>query len=320
MALDMNARRRETAPVFLRGEPTEVVDPVMRSAEGYRGAALPASPSPTAALKPSTSLDDYVADPVGKYVAGPTYLVWYKNARLSGMVFWGRPEPEQVACVIRAIDINAEGGPRASLVDVRGVESVARPAFELLAHYVQSNTEKLRRRLSAQALVRPDGLVGVTVAGFYRVLGHPHPVEVFTDPYQALTWLGAGDQSPVILEVDKLVAAAGNAASIVRAIQAHFLRNPSRHLSLDEVAARLGISPRALQRELRKAKTSFQAEQNRAQVHYAKSLMLNTSRDIKQVAFEVGCSSPSSFDVLFRRVEGESLSAWRNRIRSEGSA
>ena len=275
------------------------------------------SPSPSGALRRSASVDDYVADPIGRYVSGPTYLVWYKNASLSGMVFWGRPEPEHVASVIRAIDLDAVGGLRASLVDARGVESIARPAFDLLAHYVQSNTERLRHRLSAQALLRPGGLVGVTVAGFYRVLGHPHPVEVFTDPYQALTWLGAGDQSGVILEVDTLLAAAGSAASIVRAVQAHFLRNPSKHLSLDDVAARLGFSPRALQRELGKAKTSFRAEQNRAQVHHAKSLMLNTSYDIKQVVFEVGCSSPSGFNVVFRKVEGESPSAWRNRIRSE---
>lgn len=117
-------------------------------------------------MEPSPCLRDYIANPIGRYTLGPTYLVWCKTTKLRGMVFWGRPEPEHMASVTRAIDV--DGGPRASLVDARRVESVVPEAFDTLAAYVRSRADKLRYRVYAQALLRPDGLVGATVAGFCR--------------------------------------------------------------------------------------------------------------------------------------------------------
>jgi AraC-like DNA-binding protein len=265
-------------------------------------------------MKPCASIQDYIANPIGRYILGPTWLVWYKAAGLSGMVFWGRPESEHIASVIRSIDIDVDGRPRASLVDARRVESIAPSTFDTLAAYVRSHYDKLKHRVSAQALLRPDGLVGTAVAGFYRVLAHPHPVEVFTDPYEALAWLGAAEQQDVIIEVDRIVESAGDTPSTIRALRAYLAENPSKTTSLREAAAFLGLSSRSLQRTLRAGNSSFRAEQNNARVESAKRLMLDTNFDIKRVAFEVGCVSASNFSVLFRKVAGQAPSTWRSRM------
>ena len=273
-------------------------------------------PDPTlsSAMKPSASLQDYVANPVGRYIHGSTYLVWHKSVRLRGLTFWGRPEPEHIASVIRSIDLDVDGEPPASLVDARRVTSIVPAAFDLLADYLRSHHDKLRHRVSAQALLRADGLIGVTVEGFYRIIGHPYPVEVFTDPYRALAWLGAAEHPNVIREVDGLIDEAGDAQSTVRAIRALLAKNPGKRLSLAEVAASLSMSSRSLQRRLRDANSSFLAERNDAQVDFAKYLMTDTNYDIKRVAFEAGFSSPSTFTALFRKVVGQSPTTWRCRI------
>jgi hypothetical protein len=83
-------------------------------------------------MQPSSCLRDYIASPIGRYTLGPTYLVWCKTAKLSGMVFWGRPEPHHAESVIRAIDVDVGGRLRASLVDARRVQAVAPKAFDTL--------------------------------------------------------------------------------------------------------------------------------------------------------------------------------------------
>jgi AraC-like DNA-binding protein len=293
----------------------------MASSEGYRPLTIAPGPGPevsaiSAAMKPCASLQEYIANPIGRYIVGSTWLVWYKTVGLSGMVFWGRPEPEHIASVIRSIDIDADGRPRASLVDIRRVEFIVPLAFDALAAYVRSHYEKLRVRVSAQALLRQDGLVGTAVAGFYRVLDHPHPVEVFRDPYEALVWLGAVQQQSVILEVDEIVEGARDTPSAVRALRARLAENPARPTSLREEAAFLGLSSRSLQRKLQLVNSSFRAEQNVARVQSAQRLILDTNYDIKRVAFEVGCTSASNFSVLFRKVVGQTPSTWRSRVTS----
>lgn len=282
------------------------------------GGLEPDSPlSSSSRMQPSLCLRDYIASPIGRYTLGPTYLVWFKTAKLSGMVFWGRPKPEHVESVTRAIDIDVDGGPRASIVDARRVEYVAPETFDILASYVRSHTEKLRERVSAQALLCPDGLVGAVVAGFYRLHVHLHRVEVFTDPYDALVWLGATDQLDVISEAERIVDGVDEASFTVRAIRDHVRENLSQPISLRRVATSLGLSPRSLQRCLSEANSSYRAELAKARVDVAKRLLREAHYSIKQVALEIGCSSTSALDVLFRKVEGQSPSDWRNRVLSE---
>jgi len=244
------------------------------------------------------------------WVSGPTYLIWRVSARLSGIVLWGQPEPRHAANLTRLLTMDAAYREQLSLIDVRRVESVDPVTFDLLAAYVCLRSESLRQRISAQALVRPGGLVGVVAAGFYRVVEHVYPVEVFTNPCEGLNWLGVGELSSFLTEIDGVIESCASASSVLRGLRAH-LRRERGNANLATAASVLGLSARALQRKLRDACTSFQTEQNAAQIYVAKRLLRERDYDIKRIAFEVGCSSAAAFSVLFRKFEGESPSAWR---------
>ncbi len=145
-------------------------------------------------MQASSSLESYIASPVGRYILGPAYLVWCKTARLAGMVLWGVLRSSDIASVIRTAAIDTDGRPYASLIDARRVESLVPEAFDMLATYVQSQRDKLRLRISSQAVLRPEGAVGAAVAGFPEMVCHCHPIRVFTDPHEALVWLRASEQ------------------------------------------------------------------------------------------------------------------------------
>ena len=93
------------------------------------------------------------------------------------------------------------------------------------------------------------------------------------------------------------------------------LRHRLVDASLTDVARELGMSERTLQRRLREAGTSFQSELNTVQVRTAQALLLESDAKLTAVAVEVGCASLQHFSSLFRKMTGESPSAWRARHR-----
>jgi AraC-like DNA-binding protein len=216
---------------------------------------------------------------------------------------------------MRFLMMDAECEPHLSLVDVRRVESIDTLVFQLLANRVGQPSHYLRNRISAQALVRPSGFVGAVASGFYDVLEQAYPAEVFTNPYDGLSWLGAGDQTEFVAEIDNVLNRCADASSVLYRLRAH-LRHERGNSTLVRAAAALGLSTRELQRQLRDAGTSYQIEQNAAQIRVAKRLLRETTHDIKRIAFDVGCSSAAAFSMLFRKFEGQSPSSWR-RSRSE---
>lgn len=88
----------------------------------------------------------------------------------------------------------------------------------------------------------------------------------------------------------------------VRQIVAACLADGS--LSESNVAARLGLTPRTLQRQLARAGTSFRAERDCVLKHRAKGLVLMTRRPLAEIAEVLGFSEPSGFTHAYRRWFG----------------
>jgi AraC-like DNA-binding protein len=165
-----------------------------------------------------------------------------------------------------------------------------------------------------QALLRPDGLAGAAVAGFYAVLAPSYPVRVFTDPMKALRWLHVEDEVAVLDELELVHADATGGSTFVAAVRAYLERVPGAP-TLKKTAKAFGISPRNLQRRLGEAHTTFQHEQCAARLRVAKTLLLETNYDVKRIAIEVGCASLPNFSALFRKSTGESPTRWRSHQR-----
>jgi AraC-like DNA-binding protein len=248
---------------------------------------------------------------------GPTYVVWWYRQGLNGLILWDRPEEEHVRRIARALDAELAPGvtPHASLVDARRVTAVDLGAFTALSQYVQRRREPFSRLVTRQALLRPGGLAGAAVAGFYSVLAPGYPVNVFTEPTEALLWLGFAQDIRVVRELDDIYTGAVGSAPSVVALRA-YLEQRQGAATLKDAARELDTSPRQLQRKLRNARTCFQNEEQAVKVRVAKTLLLETSYDIKRIAFEVGCASGQHFGKLFRKTTGETPSQWRARQRA----
>jgi AraC-like DNA-binding protein len=262
------------------------------------------------------TLAAYLARPVGNCLLGPTYAVFWHSTDLNGIVFWERPEEDHVQRVTRALDAELAPGvvPHGSLIDARRVGAVDLGAFNALSQYVHGRREAFSRSVRRQALVRPEGLAGAAVAGFYAVLAPSFPVNVFTDPEAALAWLGVDDAQRVASEIDAVYAAATSSPWVVVTLRAYLdQRLGTSHL--EEAARALDMSTRQLQRRLLDAGTSFQREERTARIRASKTLLLETNYDIKRIALEVGFASLQHFGAFFRKVTRETPSQWRARER-----
>jgi AraC-like DNA-binding protein len=262
------------------------------------------------------TLEAYLSRPIGQYLWGPTFVVWWRSPNLNGIMFWGRPEEEHVQHVMGALAGEFRSGvrPHASLIDVRRVSVIDLGAFTALLRFSREHRDEFGRIVTGQAYLRADGLTGATVAGFPEVLDPAFPTKVFTDPVAALAWLGADDEIAVIDELDEIHATASGGSAFVAGLRAHLEASP-RARTLGDTARAFGLSSRQMQRKLRDAHTTFQFEQNAARMRVAKTLLLETNYDLKRVAIEIGSASLQNFSALFHKSTGESPSQWRSRQR-----
>lgn len=90
--------------------------------------------------------------------------------------------------------------------------------------------------------------------------------------------------------------------------------------TLDELARRFAMHPRALARRLRQAGTSFRALQNEARHTLARELLRDTTSDMATLANLLGYTSASAFVRAFAAREGVPPAAWRKAAGARSGA
>jgi AraC-like DNA-binding protein len=159
------------------------------------------------------------------------------------------------------------------------------------------------------AILRPDGFIGAMAEGIANVVSFPHPVAIVATPEAACAALAIPDTT-LFAELEAARTSIEPSARIVSDLH-RLLDDNSPELSLAAAAKLLGLSPRNLQRRLRDAGTTYQAERNVAQVRIAQRMIVETDHTLSQIALDVGCRSLQHFSTLFRRMTGETPSQWR---------
>lgn len=270
-------------------------------------------------MRPTTDLDELYADPRGLSFSGRSFVYFYPSSEVNGFAMWGRAEEEDLRRLTHALDAEFRAGtpPHLSFIDFRRVESIDGAAFQILAEYLYRRFEDFSRQVQRQAIVRPAGIAGAIVAGFYDVVEPTYPTKVFATALEAQQWLGSRDTS-LVAQIDALVDQAQGIDPIVRLVR-EALATGLAEASLERVARQLGLSERTLQRRLTEAGTTFQSEFNLAQVRFAQKLLLESDVKLTTVALEVGCASLQHFSALFRRHTGDSPSAWREKNREQSA-
>ncbi|MER5886633.1 helix-turn-helix domain-containing protein [Streptomyces sp. NPDC001941] len=88
--------------------------------------------------------------------------------------------------------------------------------------------------------------------------------------------------------------------------------NAGRDLTLDEIAARAGTSPRTLLRRFREQTGTTPLQWlHRARVRRAQYLLETTEHSVERIAAQAGFGSPTAFRDRFKRVTGVSPRAYR---------
>lgn len=268
-------------------------------------------------MRPADGVDDYLRDPIGRYLAGDGFLHWYASADLCGFILWRRADETFTRRLVQVLDVErTPEAPHCSMVDLRRLESPEPSAFQLFVNYMRQREKDFAASVKRQALVRPEGIIGAVVGGFYSLLSPSYPSRVFTDSSEALTWLGvtAAQAASLQEELNQLVAEATNQSPLLQQLH-RVLRTRLVDASLSDTSREMGMSERTLQRRLKETGTSFQAELNAVQVRTAQQLLLETDMKLTAVAVEVGCASLQHFSSLFRKIVGESPSTWREQHR-----
>lgn len=134
-------------------------------------------------------------------------------------------------------------------------------------------------------------------------------MNTFADPIAALAWIDVGDEGLLEKLEPQFGARTSTDSPMIAAARAGLDRNSLS--SLDDLARRIGVSPRTLQRRLQDVGTTFQQEAITARLRLAKRLLRDSDRSIKWIAFECGFASHAHFSAFFHQHEGMPPSRWR---------
>jgi transcriptional regulator GlxA family with amidase domain len=93
--------------------------------------------------------------------------------------------------------------------------------------------------------------------------------------------------------------------------------NAERELTLDDLAARAGLSTRTLNRRFREQTGTTPLQWlHRVRVHHAQYLLETTTHPVDRIAGQVGFGSPTAFRDRFKRLTGTSPQAYRRAFQT----
>jgi AraC-like DNA-binding protein len=267
-------------------------------------------------VEPADGIEAFLPAPEGRYVVGRHFFIWCYDVGFTGSVLWGRPEERDTGDIVAIWRVLH---PRMQQFDVvtdgSRIESIDAAAFDVMVQYLRAQLPAYAALIRRQAIIHPSGLPGAAIAGMLPAIGpNYHRWQIFGEPRDGFRWLGRPDADAVCDEVSA-IAARLTGVSPWRRVLAEALRSDPEGLSLATVAHKLGRSERSLQRDLHDGGTTFRAELEAARVELARALLVDTDLKIDAVAHKVGCASAAHFATLFRRVAGETPSAYRDRHR-----
>ena len=263
-------------------------------------------------MRPAT-VDDFVRDPIGRYVSGPWYVVWVDSPRLAGSAFFGRPDARDLPAIARVTTLPetwSDPDGYNIVVDWSSMEGLDPPAFAVLSTHLKRVLDSATR-LRRAAIVRSPGIAGAIVAGVFHDQVPRSRAALFTDRVEAFAWLGLAGE--VHKRVEQLLDNHLAAPPFLRALRDRLARR--RGATLGSEARALGLSDRTLSRQLHEAGTSFRGELERARLRAAEALLVDTELKLEAVARQVGFASRTHFSQFFRRATGESPSEFRARRR-----
>src|SRR5262245_38736436 len=90
-------------------------------------------------------VDELAADPVGKFVAGPTFAHFCLEPGLGGVMLWGRPSEHDARALGRSlvIELAPPAAPHVSIIDASRIDSGDPAAWNAAERYLSRNASAL---------------------------------------------------------------------------------------------------------------------------------------------------------------------------------
>lgn len=253
-------------------------------------------------LEHTDDVGAYFDHPAGRALVRDRFLCSSPDGALFALFAWGRIGPRDFEQLREVLEASRRTRGRAQLVDLSRVQSVQPVALARMIAFYASSPE-YARGIAREALVRPDGVVGVLAAGFYPAVPLPFDGRVFRSLDDALAWLGPSSHAAWRGAVGSALEEAMTTTRASVAVERR-VREEGARASLEGTARALGVSRRTLQRRLADEGTTFERVRAETVAAEAERLLRETDEDIKWVAFELGFRTPARFAEAFRREVG----------------
>jgi len=268
------------------------------------------------ALRPAESFEAFARDPLGRYVCGPTWLIFFApHGHFSGTIAWGDPDERAIREweALADVRLSARFERHASIVDASRVERLGASGFGAFFRFVSSNTTLIERHVSRLAAIHGGGLAGATAAGFLVLWPMTFPTKAFADRDAALRWLGREQDAPILEQLHHVLDESIARAPVLRDLEAFLELHPDA--SPEQAARALGLSIRSLQRRLSERDTTFRRVLDTTRIRLAQRLLADSDASITDIALRVGLSSPQHLSTLFRKHGHATPRNWREQAR-----
>jgi AraC-like DNA-binding protein len=256
------------------------------------------------AVRGATSVQDILANPIGAYLVGDSFLIWF-HARLVGGFTFGRLAHADHPLLGQFLGRKVIPPGYDMLVDTSTVEVFDDRSFGFLTGFLELRGRESLADIRRFALVKPAGLAGAGVAGlFHEKIRAYSDAQLFGDRREALDWLGYAPDATERADIDEIIDLHFGVPPLVRSLR-DWLGREIAHATLAGAARALATSERSLQRELARANTSFRTELVQARVRVAENLLTTTDDKVETIARHLGFRSVPAFTTLFHKVYGE---------------
>jgi AraC-like DNA-binding protein len=269
-------------------------------------------------VRVTRDVQEWLTAPEGACMLGTTWALWCHSPTLVGSIHWGRPEASELEPLAAALEFICHprlAGGADVLMDNSRVERLDADALLAFGLRIRDRLPEWGRRIRRHAVILPEGLAGVLVAGLLPSLEPPYPFRFVHDPAAAAEFLQRPEALSALAEAEEHARLARGRAVLIDRLRAQ-LAPSLAHPNLDALAAALGYSGRSLQRALQQLETSFSDEVRRARVAAAVELLRATDSKIEAIALRVGFSSASRMSAAFRAELGLTPSQVRDQRES----
>lgn len=271
-------------------------------------------------LRFTTDVDDYFRAPEGACLRRKRFFCSSPGLGLFSLFAWGHLDATDTQELFEVFEgAERHEVPRQQLVVLRHVAGVTMDSMATYLRYFRNDTRYLRSVVK-EAVVRPDGVVGVLAEGFYPAVPRRYPGKVFRSLGLAVEWLGF-DESVLCDWLDEVVTLEQRESAgtdpILHELEAALLAEGAS-ASVGDIARSLGTSVRTLQRRVRRAGSTFETTRTHVYLEEAKRRLLLGDSDIKRIALDLGYASPARLTDAFQREYGVPPTRWRDAALRRG--